>query len=452
MLITRRDLLFAAGGAGVASIGFGVGGRELRATSVGNSPASKRVPVFDFIPDQLRASVRAGTNNADLTPYIQSAFASGQPLDLGAHTYRCHDRLVIDRNGVDIEGRGSIVWPGDAAIGGAIEIRNHVSDIRLAGFSMRLLANRNSRAFSAIYSVPQSASLDRYEFDGLTCEGFAMGINIAGAPTAAVAGGAGTRGTIRNCRIADTLYRDRIGSGGAHGIYMRGAAACQIVGNHIENMQGGILVEAPGLVSRNTILNAFEDNGIYAPGANRLRIVGNHIGGTRADGIAFNNSTNCEAVDNLVIDAGNACFRVQASKSIRLADNRLYSTGRTGHFVRGASSGVDAPIDILFENNVCRGYVTANPIAFAEADTLTPYRSIKVSRNMFDQVDTSALNGSFFGPYAVVNFAIRAGNADLVVEGNLLTAVRRVAGATGGASFYIRGATLERANRFSFSG
>ena len=445
MIASRRELL-ALGGIGAASwLAFSANRSELPArysSSLGGADRILPVSILDFVPRQLREAVLAGHNRTDLTAFVQTAIDDGRPLTPAGLTYHCEGPLLIERDGVEISGRGAFVWRSDVAIGGAMQITKHIRDLKLSGFAMRLLANPAGRAFNGIFSPPTSASVDRYLIETLTFEGFAMGVNIEGRSSPAADK---PSGTIRNCRIANTLYRARIGSGGAHGIYFRGDGPCLIESNIIENMQGGILVEAAGLVKGNRIFNAFEDNGIYAPGAKRLGVIGNHIERTRADGIAFNGSEDCVALDNLVVDAGNACLRVQASESIRIAGNRLYSIGRTGHFVRGASSGMKAPANIRFEDNICKGHVTANPVAFAEADTLTPYRSIYIRRNTFDQVDTTALNGAFFGPYAIVNIASQAGNRDIAIEENRFLGVRKAPGASK-ASSYVKGATLERDN------
>jgi len=430
----------------------------LRTNANQQNTKQRNVSVFDF--------GATGDGVKDDTAAIQAAINQSAVVYLPAGTFRCGAPLLIKKSDLRFYGEGELLFDHDFN-GGAITIAAHVSNIILDGFTIRLLRNVKGLPFCGIYTIPNHASVVESRFTALKIYGAAFGINIDGGilsnPSSEIAANAfaatGNRqspymGAARDGRnllsgnvIKNTLFEKRIGSGGAHGIFVRGSGYNIISDNRIENMQGGILAASNGMVSNNLILNCFEDNGIYCAGSVGLTVMGNFIENTKADGIAFNHAVNCLAIGNQVSGAGNASFRLQSSNSIVISENICTSKTVSGSFVRSFidANSPDAPYDIQIVNNLFEGVTRGNPFAFGAPPLGTPYRNWQIRNNQLVGVDTSGLKKPFYGPYAILIFGQHSDNSNLVVENNLFSEVARCVDANAECRF-IRNATREVGN------
>ena len=414
----------------------------------------------------------AGNGVVDDTDAIQAAINASNLVYLPAGIYKCTSALMISKSNFKMYGDGELHFEKDFN-GGGVTISAHVSNICLDGLIIRLMSNVNGLSFCGVYSIPSTASVVSSRFTNLKIYGAAFGINIDGGKKVAtipsevankafsLAPGKATpmesaldgRITLSGNVIKDSLFSVRIGSGGAHGIYVRGSGYNIITSNHIENMQGGILAASEGIISNNIIINCFEDNGIYCAGSTGLSVIGNFIENTKADGIAFNHSVNCSAIGNQVSGARNASFRIQTGHNIVLSGNICNSKGVSSSLVRVFidSESPDAPYNILIENNLFTGGITRrNPFAFGSVPLGSAYKNWRITGNQTDSVDISKLTGAFFGPYAIVMFGSHEGNSNLIVEGNTFTGVTPCPQASVECRF-IRNATQDADNVFEYT-
>lgn len=399
-----------------------------------------------------------GDGVADDTLALQRSIDSSDVVYLEAGVYKCSSALIIRKSNFRLFGEGELVFKEDF-LGGAVTIADHVSNIGLDGLSIRLLNNVHGFAFCGVFSNPDTSSVVASHFTNLKIIGAAFGINVGGRKPEGEAHISKRtflthegQNTITGNVIRNSLFYERIGSGGAHGIYVRGAAFNLISNNRIENMQGGILAASSGIVSNNVILNCYRDNGIYCAGGSGLNIHGNYIENTKGDGIAFNHAAACSAVGNQIHRAGNAALRFQDSHDISVSGNMINSVAVSSSYVRCFidADSPDAPRNIVIEDNLFSGGITkGNAFAFGTVPLGMPYMNWRIEGNQIREVDLSSLSAPFFGPYAIVNFGHHAGNKNLWVEDNLFSEIR-VNGQKPTDSMMICNATRVADNVFEF--
>jgi hypothetical protein len=357
--------------------------------------------VLNFIPSGL------DTEHKDCAPYVQSALDTGEDVYFPPKKYLTRSPLVLRTSGQIIFGEGRIITTAPRCF----LATRALTDVTLRGLTLENLGSSNGGSDTATGVRSDSpgggtAGFARSDFQDLTLIGFGIGFSLDGVAVddyeeGQLLGPDG-RNRILNCEIRNTLAKERIGSAGGHGIYMRGGYF-QISQNRIENMQGGMLLgESYGVVSNNIVINAWDDNGIYISGGTSVSLVGNFIENTKADGIALSSCQRISAIGNTIINAGNGSIRVSDCKRITIVGNNCRGVV-TNTFIRGVASASDAGgSEIVISQNIFQGPLTetTNPIVFAPATT--PHRAISITNNAFYQINTLALGAISQGPYAII--------------------------------------------------
>ena len=406
------------------------------------------ISVLDFIPKGL------DTVTHDCTSYIQEALDSGQDIYFPPKTFLTAGPLLLRTSGQALFGEGRITTTATRCILTTVPLY----EVSIRGLTLQNLgaANGGSNTATGIRSDASSegsAGFGRSDFLDLTLIGFGIGFSLDGVrgddfgdPVLGPDG----RNRILGCVVRNTLANVRIGSGGGHGIYMRGGYF-QIAENRIENMQGGMLLgESYGVVANNMIINAFDDNGIYVSGGTSVSITSNYIENTKADGIALSSCQRVSALGNTIINAGNGCFRVSDCKRIAIVGNNCRGIV-TNTFIRGTASGSDAGgNEIIIAQNVFQGPTTqtANPVVFVPATTAN--RAISITNNVFYDLDTLPLGSPSQGPYAIINIMDSLqGEPPIacVVRDNLFSAIQHVPGEP---NAFIRGASDVSGNAYIY--
>lgn len=167
------DSLYVAGvSTGAALIRFLQRGTNTEAQTV-QQKLQERVSVLDFIPEPTRSAVIAGTNTADLAPYITNAINSrpGQYLFLyfPPYSYRLDTPVEVLRGNLILEGeKAEILWTPSS--GNWIELGDGItdySDIAIRGFLFA--ANQVQSSGSIIrarrYSIAEIANNLVYGLD-----------------------------------------------------------------------------------------------------------------------------------------------------------------------------------------------------------------------------------------------------------------------------------------------
>jgi parallel beta-helix repeat protein len=399
--------------------------------------------ILDFIPDNVT------TETTDCTAYIQDAINSGKDIFFPSGTYRTTSPLSLATRGQTLWGQGKIVTSASRAFVTNVALY----DVSIRGLTLTNLgesAGGNNSAIG-IYSEPNGiAGFERSAFSELKLIGFGIGFSISGIADDSLLYGPDGRNLISQCEVRSTLARSRIGSGGGHGIYLRGGYF-QVVSNRVDSMQGGILAPTYGVVANNLILNAWDDNGIYVAGGVSVSVSGNYIENTKADGIAVSSAQRISVVGNTIINAGSGSIRVQSSDRITITGNTCRAAGASNHFIRGYADGThDGCHEILISDNIFQGPTSqqSNPVVFVPGTS--PHRGIIIADNIFYDLDTAPLSSQSFGPYAIINIRNSLDGSipeSCIVRGNLFSNVVQVPGCP---EAYIRGASEVGDNLFIY--
>ncbi|MEZ4866100.1 MAG: glycosyl hydrolase family 28-related protein [Caldilineaceae bacterium] len=416
-----------------------------------------------------------GDGVADDTVAIQQATDVSREVFFPSGTYRTTQPINLSKNGQIIFGPGTIKTSAKFVFYITVPLLNVIlRDLTMINQG-RLEGGYDDAA--AIYSEAiEGAGVEHSHFLNLTIIGFGQGFSISGtgrpdrsdfftdlsratfSDSATMLGPHG-RNVISGCRILDTLSKKPIGTGGGHGIYVRGGYF-QITNNQIENMQGGILAPTYGVVSGNIILNAWYDSGIYLTGDPKswsagVSIIGNYIENTKVDGIAVSGSEQVTIVGNTIANARQGSIRLQNAWLVTITGNTCLAMGNSDHFIRGyGSEAIQGSREVLISNNIFRGPTSkrSNPIVFAKA--AAPHRGIVISDNIFFDLDTSSLSNEFFGPYAIINIQhslTEEAAQGIIAQNNLFSSLARLEEDQNKPGYpYIRGATYITGNLFLY--
>jgi len=332
------------------------------------------IDVSKFIPKNFDIA------NKDCSKYIQNAIDTGKDIKFDNKNYLIEKPIKLVNKGQSLYGLAKLFSKSKIVF----LLEGNLTNINIKDLTLVNIGSKNGGYDNAIafyVNKKNFSSINNSIFLNLNIIGFGIGINLQGNNDSI--------NTVQNCFIHDTLAKKRIGSGGGHGIYAK-KGIFRILNNKIENMQGGILFSAQGIVLNNIIKNAFDDNGIYLAHSKNVTVSNNHIYINKTDGIAINQSKSIIVNHNIIEKAKNGCIRIQEGNNIIINQNICLSYGYTNHFIRGyAKKGKKGSSSVIISNNIFNGPLTGkgNPIIFKSGDT--PYKNITIKNNIIKNIDTT---------------------------------------------------------------